>query len=299
MNSALILDCYGGPRLGFGSLGDAVFSAPAGGTVTVTNAANLRDPVAAKVATIDWALLPRVVAGANTGYYGPLRIEITGVDRLWSGNAWALVNTTLPARTRIEQEFSTAPGALEHVGGPFLEPVAGIQRCLAFSSQSQAFAGYLGNLTGTSRTLTINIYLPFGSGRFTAGRLFVGAMVSLGSLLTAERSYSAIDYSPRAQTVAGNAARRLRGTARTRALTLSPTLGSPVVTTDAGVGLILPTFLDLVGTSSHVVLCAGAVAAVPRGDGPECMHGLFRGAVELTSRPGNRQASKLAFVETF
>jgi hypothetical protein len=299
MNSALILDCYGGPRLGYGSLGDAVFTAPSGGTVTVTNAANLRDPVAAKTATIAWAQLPRVAAGANAGYYGPVRIEVTGADRLWSGNAWALVNTTLPARCRIEQEFSTGPGAVDYVGGPFLEPVTGVQRCLAFSSQSQAFAGYLGNITGTSYTLTINIYLPFGSGRFALGRLFIGQMASLGSLLSAERSYGAIDYSPRSQTVAGNVARRLRGTARTRSMTLSPTFGSPNVPTDSGVALILPTFLDLVGTSSHVVLCAGAPGATPRGDGPECMHGLFRGAVELTSRPGNRQGAKLAFVETF
>lgn len=300
MNAALILDSYGGPRVPYGSLSDAVFSTPGGGFVTVTNAATLRDPVASKVATVAWFSLPRVASGPNTGYHGPVRISVTGPTRMWSGNAWALVNTTLPAHTRVEQAWGATPGTPAAVGGPFLEPMRGIQRSLAFSLQAQAAPGYLGGvLTATNSTLQLDFYLPFGRGEFTVGRLFIGAMVRLGAVLSSERNLGAVDYAPDGRAVSGATARRSRGVARTRDLILEPNTPNPTLATDGGTALGLPVFLDLVGTNSHVVLAAGAVNALPRGDGAECIHGLFRGQVELAGGRANRQSSRLRFVETF
>lgn len=301
MNNALILDCYGGPALAYGALGDVSFTAPSGGTVTVTNAANLRDPVASKVAVIDWALTTQVVGGANNGYFGPILMSVSGPARLWSGNSWALVNTTLPSRTRVEQSWGPiGPPTYAYAGGPFLEPVRGVQRCIAFSVTSQPFSGYpFGNASTTTQALQVQFFMGHARGRMTIGRLFIGAMVQLGSSLSSERTLGAVDYAPRAATAAGATSRRLRNVARTRDLTLQPTGPLPAFSTDGGPAFALPVLLDLLGTNSHTVLAPGAIGASPRGDGPECMYGLFRGAVELASRPGDRQGAKLTFVETF
>lgn len=303
MTSALILDSYGGPRVPYGALGDVVATAPGGGTVAILNAALLRDPVASKVATVTFNGLPYIASGANLGYYGPLRLSVTGEGRLFSGNAWALVNTTLPARTRVEQAWGTTPGTPAYVGGPFLTPVPGLQRTLAFSAPAatfQPFAGYLGGVTGTTAfTLQIDLYLPFARGEFTVGRLFIGGIVQLGPMLLSERDFGAVDYAPQSNTAAGYTARRARGVARTRALVLEPTAPNPTVSTDAATTIALPVLLDLIGANSHLVLAPGAVGATPRGDGPECLYGLLRGPVDVQARAADRQSARLQFIETF
>lgn len=300
MRTLIFADSYGGAALLYGGLGDAVFTAPSGGTVTVANAANLRDPIAGRVATIAHASLPRVASGANIGLFGPVQIEVAGPDWAWSGTNAAFVNTTLPARARVERAFdSSASGyTYQHAGGPFLEPMPGVARNLVFKAHDNGgftFVGYLGGnggFTGTVMTMRLQIYLPFGTGSFTIGRLFIGAAYSLASAgLLSGRNDGAVDYTPRADAIRGSSARRLRATRRTRALNLAP----PATLTDA---LALPLILDYVGSNQHVLIAPGQSLDAPVGDAPATLYGLLKAPLTVQAAAADRQSAALQFIET-
>jgi hypothetical protein len=107
-----------------------------------------------------------------------------------------------------------------------------------------------------------------------------------------------VDYAPEGTALSGTGARRSRGVARKRTITLEPDFPRPTVSgffTD----FELPLLLDLIGVNSHVLVYGPTAADTALGDGPECIYGVLRPSLEVTARPADRQSTVLQFLETF
>jgi len=273
----------------YGSSPDTIlWSAPNGGSVTVTDAAALKDPVLSKSATISYSGLP-----ASSGRYGPIRARLDATSAIsWTGNAIVLCACTIPDGSRIEiDSWLINPTSHVLAAENFGAARPGMARHIVVFAPSRALAE---GGTGVIKT-SVHFFLPTPAGSFQIGRWFQGQVVDITTALLGAINDEAVDFAARGVGRSREVRARPRGISRRFSLPLIQRGSLPVI----GGSARLFDVLDRIGASTHVVfwpeatLAAGGPAVHQR-----LLYGLFEKDLAITHAGADEFSATPVLYET-
>lgn len=296
MSILLFADAYSTERSWGVELPAVTVAAPSGGTASIAEVASLRDTIIAKKAVVSFANLP-AATGARAGRFGPVTITTSGAASTFSGSAFALIGHTMPARTRVEWSFGalSSPPADVLVGQDFNRARRGVSQSAAFYEPSMASGGYLTSTATPDQQAKISLYLPFGTGQFSIGRLFIGHAVDITRQLRADVQDGAADYAAAGLSKDAQSGRQ-RGVARSMALNLYVRPGAEL----QGIGRTW-TAAQLAAQLAADPFCVfwpGATLAAPTPNtGDRLIHAVARQPITITDARANAQEVSLSLLE--